>query len=131
RLVAAGFDGCGVDQEDHLRCVRDGALVQVAEVPGAVTLSWNGMFGCARTAAGAIRCWGDNHAGQIGIGHEQSFVKDPTEVTGLSEVIDVSVGGASTCAVTKDGVSWCWGSRAAATGQDHDVDRPSRVPDTW
>jgi len=68
---------------------------------------------CALSAAGKIKCWGDDSAGQFGNG----AVTPPNQanlaavdVIGLSgQAIGISAGANVTCAVMKAGAARCWG----------------------
>lgn len=44
---------------------------------------------CARLSDGALRCWGDNDAGQLGYGHTKILGDEPTEVPGDLSTIDL------------------------------------------
>jgi alpha-tubulin suppressor-like RCC1 family protein len=71
---------------------------------------------CARLATGALRCWGNNYAGQLGTGGYQ-YSNTPVAVlaTGGAEldVAAVSAGGVHTCAVASaGGAVSCWGNRS-------------------
>jgi alpha-tubulin suppressor-like RCC1 family protein len=85
---------------------------------GAAEITANETHSCARTAAGGVKCWGSNYAGQLGDGTVDDRLA-PADVTGLSdEVMALAVGGmgilryrwAHTCALTTRGSVWCWGS---------------------
>ncbi len=94
---------------------------------GVAALSAGVRHTCAVTTSGALKCWGDNFAGQLGDGmipiDEQSFIEEgqgpdladgsrvsPTDVVGLgSGVAAVSAGYHHTCAVTTAGGVKCWG----------------------
>ena len=66
---------------------------------------------CALTEAGRVWCWGRNFNGQVGDGTTQPRFR-PVEATGNLvglKVVQVTAGGAHTCALTDDGEVWCWG----------------------
>ncbi len=77
---------------------------------------------CALTSAGRVWCWGSNHEGQVGSGSvSDSPVRTPTLVRGLSDVAALSLGDATSCAITRSGALYCWG----ANGQ-RQIDDSSR-----
>jgi alpha-tubulin suppressor-like RCC1 family protein len=86
---------------------------QVSGLGNAVEISAGWNHTCARTRAGTISCWGGNGDGARGYGQlgDGSFNNRaaPVEVNGISDAIDVSAGGWTTCAVVGDGTVWCWG----------------------
>jgi len=84
---------------------------------------------CARLGSGAVRCWGANQSGQLGVvGPKSSNV--PIEVPGLHDVVEIRAGGATSCARTRDDAIWCWGNNMAGqVGDGTTIDRfvPTRV----
>lgn len=74
-----------------------------------------GPHTCAIDDAGAVYCWGANHAGQLGRGYAGTPVdrdRLPREVTLPAPTRDVAVGAAFTCALLEDDWVWCWGDNA-------------------
>ena len=66
---------------------------------------------CALTTSGAAYCWGLNAAGQLGIG-APSFgeITAPVPVAGGLVFQAISAGSRHTCALTRDGAAYCWGT---------------------
>ena len=64
---------------------------------------------CARTNAGAVKCWGFNQFGQLGNGTVNVVALSPVDVTGLaSGATAIGAGYQHACAATAGGVK-CWG----------------------
>lgn len=99
---------------------------------GVAEVSVGGLFGCARTVGGAVRCWGANNVGQLGIGSidnsrtyefdanpggepsvitlQTDFRTAPVEVSGLGAgVVDLASGAGTSCALLASGRVRCWG----------------------
>lgn len=109
RVFCSGLDaliGTG-DATSHV------TFTEVPGVTGAMQLATGGMSTCARLTTGAIQCWGLNESGELGNG---MIISDPpfttydaVDVLGISDAIDVSVGGSTACAILTGGELWCWG----------------------
>ena len=72
---------------------------------------------CAVAQGAAVYCWGDNSAGQLGIGAAGAARPTPTRVLpkGLlvgRAVTHLVVGDLHACALDSDGLAFCWGSNA-------------------
>ncbi len=81
------------------------------QVPGlaeVVAVRTGGAHACARTAAGGVRCWGGNAAGQLGNGATLPGTS-PAAVPGLTDVTTLAAGARHTCALT-GGRVLCWGA---------------------
>jgi len=83
----------------------------VAGLTGVVELVAGSAHTCARSADGAIACWGANDAGQLGDGTHDARTT-PKVVAGLTDVVELAAGAKHTCARSKQGTIKCWGSNA-------------------
>jgi alpha-tubulin suppressor-like RCC1 family protein len=85
---------------------------------------------CAILEGGALKCWGRNSAGQLGLGDLTNRGDGPAQMgDDLVEIelggpaIAVAAGAAHTCAVTGDGAVRCWGAGdAGQLGQGNEAD---------
>ncbi len=88
--------------------------VPVVGLPApVVALSAGGHHNCALETSGVIRCWGFNRHGQIGYGAYGNLRPTPAAVFGLTDVAAIGAGGFHTCAVKRDGSTYCWGDADA------------------
>ncbi len=76
---------------------------------------------CALLNNGDVKCWGSNTEGQLGLGHSESLISDLDSSYPLGRVklpepmIQVSVGVASSCALSVSGKLYCWGRLHSGT----------------
>jgi alpha-tubulin suppressor-like RCC1 family protein len=79
------------------------------------TIALGFLHGCGRTPSGAVKCWGDNGAGQLGDGipfdqpDRPASTMTPQAVPGIANAVDVCSGVAHSCAALQDGTVHCWG----------------------
>jgi alpha-tubulin suppressor-like RCC1 family protein len=57
---------------------------------------------------GAVYCWGDNSAGELGNGTLASATA-PTRIASPLQFTRVATGARHSCALAADGTVWCWG----------------------
>jgi hypothetical protein len=114
--IAAG-DGagaCAVLGDATVRCWTMDNIGQSAADPApglrdVVQVATASDHTCARTKSGAVRCWGDNCAGQLGDG-TRAARKAPALVLDLARALDVAVSPARSCALLPSQALACWGA---------------------
>ena len=85
-----------------------------SSVPGASWIVGTVTHNCAILDDGSVVCWGDNQAGELGVGNTTntgSWRYSPNTVNlGTSrKVVDIAVGIAHNCAILDNGSVMCWG----------------------
>lgn len=134
--VAVGGSGnqsCAVDTEGTLACWGAGAPAQVpAAAPDSTSFTLLAVGGSAACAAGAtaVRCWGDNRFGQLGLGAApagaDSAVAAADSVSLAASAL--ALGDAHACVVTRSGKLYCWGrNNHGQLGLRDSVDRTAPV----
>lgn len=94
-------------------------LGEQAGVPlTATAISAGNGHSCALLVDGAVRCWGFNLDGRLGLGHTNAIGDDVGELPGTVAAIDLGAGrmakaiaggGFHTCALLDDDTVRCWG----------------------
>jgi alpha-tubulin suppressor-like RCC1 family protein len=126
--IAAGRDHtCALTIDGGVKCwgsnghgeLGDGKALSERSVPadvvglssGVAEITTGNQHTCVVTTVGAVKCWGDNHSGQLGDGAMLTERSSPVDVLELSaSVIAIAAGRDHTCAVTQEGAVKCWGS---------------------
>ena len=129
-LTAAGDVKCwGANGSGQL---GDGTTIQrlspVQTLAGAISISAGSAGACAVTTSGQVKCWGANTVGQVGDNTTTSPRLTPTDVTGLTDAVQVSSGGGHSCAVTTGGAVKCWGSNGNGQIGDSSLGAPRLAP---
>jgi alpha-tubulin suppressor-like RCC1 family protein len=98
-----GFIGGESSAEKHDPIVVPGADKDV------VAVTSGGIFSCALTSAGGVKCWGGNELGELGTGtiQDESIASDVKGLRG--GVIEVAAGYFHACALTSQRGVKCWG----------------------
>ncbi|HEX5077140.1 MAG TPA: hypothetical protein VFW03_28275 [Gemmatimonadaceae bacterium] len=66
--------------------------------------------GCGLSADGRAFCWGSNRLGQLGDGVDSPNAKtEAVAVATAQTFVAISAGANHTCALTREGVAYCWG----------------------
>lgn len=135
RLTVGGRHSCASGPSGQLRCwgagpaigYGTGVVVGDDESPGGVgsvsigaavmDVSAGIEATCVVQTDGAIRCWGSNEQGQLGLGHTNPIGDDevPSSVNALEfaeDALQVAAGYRHTCARFVSGTVRCWGGNA-------------------
>ncbi|HLU26578.1 MAG TPA: hypothetical protein VKZ58_12820 [Longimicrobiales bacterium] len=130
-LTAERFHACGLGPAGALHCWGDNSFGQLGDgsftgstvpvpVKGApllTTVSAGSFHTCGLTPSGTAYCWGFNEWGQLGTEEtpdectSQKFrcSNQPVPVATDRQFSRISSGYTHTCAVTSEGVAYCWG----------------------
>jgi alpha-tubulin suppressor-like RCC1 family protein len=98
------------DQTPHLRPT---AAVNLGPGRTAREIAVGFHFTCARLDDGAVKCWGLNREGQLGLG-DTTARPSPTLAVALGRpALEIAAGFAFACARLDDGTVKCWGDNAS------------------
>jgi alpha-tubulin suppressor-like RCC1 family protein len=134
RSVAAGqFHACAVAASGAVSCWGGNEYGQVGAGGGVFACGQNSVFktptptpvanarsvslgswhSCAVNNDDEVLCWGRADSGQLGrpVIPEQGWSREPVRVD-VANVVQVAAGEDHTCARTRAGKVWCWGSTA-------------------
>jgi len=111
-----------------------GTPFRVGGLDRIVAIAAGGRSSMALDASGRVFVWGDNVAGQLGLGDDQGRTA-PTPIKDLEEVAMIGAGGQHAFAVRRDGVVFAWGNNqdgqlglgGTPGGSDASVLTPRRV----
>jgi alpha-tubulin suppressor-like RCC1 family protein len=104
----------------------------VSGMVGAVKLAVGREFTCVLKNDKKVSCWGNNGSGQLGLGYISYRSTTPVAVPGLSDIEDISAGGAHVCVKNSSKQVYCWGQNLSGqigqgTFTDH-IHTPTLVP---
>ncbi len=164
RALAAGEEfTCAVLQDRSVKCWGDNSFGQLGNGDGTsfprgqdpasmgdflprtelgqgflaeqVTLGM--MFGCALSEEGLVKCWGNNEAGQLGLGDTMTRGVEPDTMgdnlpsveLGGGRVLHLDAGWAHVCASFSDNQLKCWGNNLLGGLGLGDTERRGDDPD--
>lgn len=126
--VSAGiYTTCALTTENYAYCWGFGGAGQLGNntltshqtTPTLVSkdikfkhISAAGYHVCAISTDDILYCWGNNNSGPLGVGSGSGFRNNPTPVNipDSKKVKAVSVTELGSCAITTDGLTYCWGA---------------------
>ena len=77
--------------------------------PTLLTETQGTEHACGLSADGHAFCWGSNRLGQLGDGDDSPNVKTGAVAVATTEAfVAISAGANHTCALTREGVAYCW-----------------------
>ena len=139
KVAAGQNSSCALDSEGEVYCWGQNFLGQLGdgtndryrndprriEMDGIlkekdiIDVFAGGKHVCALDSEGEVYCWGDNDDGQLGDGTGNNPIpsvmdisKVPVKVVwndAVPEIVKVAGGTSHTCAIDKDGLTYCWG----------------------
>lgn len=101
--------------EENLGDDESPAVADDVDVGGPVVqLVVGARHRCVLLDSGAVRCWGENWGGTLGLGHTETIGDDePPAAAGDvdvgADVVQIAAGANHTCALTTTGSVRCWG----------------------
>lgn len=131
--------GSAVEAGAHDAASMDASMADGALGGSAFTALAVGFHhSCAVLRSGHVYCWGGNAFGELGSETsaadcpESTFPCSPDakRVPGIDDAMDVAAGEGFSCALTRGGGVWCWGSNAhgqIGAGADSGPVAPVRV----
>lgn len=78
--------------------------------PALLALTRGTEHACGLAANGSAYCWGSNRLGQLGGGDDSPATKPGAAAVATTQTfVAISAGANHTCALTRNGVAYCWG----------------------
>jgi len=111
----------------------DAAVITVdtLQLSSVISVAVGWYHACGLTADGSAWCWGDNSAGQLGLGRRDTLAhRTPEPLPGALRFRTLSLGGYHTCGISLSGGLYCWGrNEHGQLGEGSVADRwqPTRV----
>lgn len=110
--VSAGADtSCSLNSSGALKCW--GAIAPVIpQATSFIDVSVGNNSACAITTLQKVLCWGANGSGQLGDDTNRTSLVMTAVANSAAKFTKVSVGYRHACALTGDGLIYCWGDNA-------------------
>ena len=132
--LIAGAVSCGGQGSESTRTRNGAGSARTSfDVPITPQVAAGVEHTCALLSSGAMKCWGSNNYGQLGLGNTDD-VNIPTDLPvfeGGARATAISAGADHTCALFDNGAVKCWGSNnygQLGLGNTDDVNIPTDLP---
>ncbi len=144
-VAVGGFHTCALTAGGGVKCWGSNASGQLGDgsqttrrtpvdvsglVNGIVAIAAGSNHTCAVTAAGAVKCWGENSTGELGIGAVSLPWTTPVDVSGLSSGATTLIASweRHTCVSLRGGLLRCWGyNNEGQLGDGSTTNRPAPI----
>ncbi|MFN0246297.1 MAG: hypothetical protein ACKV2T_05285 [Kofleriaceae bacterium] len=83
-----------------------------AHVTGAIAVAAANEHTCAIVRGGVVKCWGTHYQGALGQGEKRIEPGTIVTVPGITNAVEIEAAAWSTCARTRDGGVYCWGTNS-------------------
>jgi alpha-tubulin suppressor-like RCC1 family protein len=127
KVVGGGDFECVLTQGGGVQCLGSNFVGQVGNdhagtdaavfadvvglASGVIGIASGDAHACALDGLGAVRCWGSNDNGQLGIPLSVAEAHTPAIVNGLPpDVVSIVANADNTCVLTRAGAALCWGT---------------------
>ncbi|MEM9187728.1 MAG: hypothetical protein AAGF12_01030 [Myxococcota bacterium] len=134
-LATNGIVRCWGNNENGQCTGGENGFARASAVDGieqntVVDVAAGGAHSCAVRTDRTLICWGQNQAGQLGVGGEVLEARTPELVESVLGVAAVSTGGEHSCAIDTQGTLFCWGQNRSGQlgiGTEAEALTPMRV----
>ena len=132
--LIAGAVSCGGQGSESTRTRNGAGSARTSfDVPITPQVAAGVEHTCALLSSGAMKCWGSNNYGQLGLGNTDD-VNIPTDLPvfeGGARATAISAGADHTCALFDNGAVKCWGSNKygqLGLGNTTNANKPMLLP---
>lgn len=112
------------------------SVVAVEGLTGVQQLSTSGTTACVLASGGAVKCWGNNGDGLLGLKADEVIADGephpvPAPVALPGPAVRIDIGPRVGCAILATGETWCWGYNGTAQlgrPTEQTLGAPARTP---
>lgn len=123
-IATGGYHSCALLIEGTVKCwgdnqygqlgdgqttLRSAIPIKVSGLSNVIAIAAGKYHACALLAGGAVKCWGDNYWGQLGVDTTTLLSTTPVLVSGNLTASAITAGFDHTCALLIGGTVKCWG----------------------
>lgn len=90
--------------------------IQISGLQNIVRISAGGSHALALRDDGTVWAWGNNGFGELGQNNQTDSGLTPLQVSGLTNIVDITAGGNISAALSRNGDLYSWGSNVGRSG---------------